>query len=318
MTRRSDQALDRFPPKDASTEVGRWKSTRIPTVCRRGSTSARAICAKARAFYGDLFGWDIQEGPPEAGGYSIAHFRGKPVAGLGPQQNPGPPHWTVYINVDSADDAATTMADNGGQVFMPPFDVMDVGRMAIGADPTGAPFGLWEPKQHKGAGIVNEPNTFSWAELVTDDVDTAKSFYTSVFGWTAETYGEGEGAYTEAKLGDRSVAGMLARPPTYPPKPRTAGVCTSPSRTPTKRPPGSASSAARSSFRRWTSSPDASPSSPIRPGVLPRDHDEGPPLISVNPFAASWRWWIGSWTKYRANVSMVNTAPSLRRPVRAH
>jgi len=122
----------------------------------------------------------------------------------------------VYINVDSADAIATTMADNGGQVFMPPFDVMDVGRMAIGADPTGAVFGLWEPKQHKGAGIVNEPNTFSWAELITDDVDAAKSFYTSVFGWTAETYGEGAGAYTEAKLGDRSVAGIMAPPPTRP------------------------------------------------------------------------------------------------------
>ena len=161
---------------------------------------------KARAFYGDLFGWDIQEGPPEAGGYSIAHLRGKPVAGLGPQQNPGPPYWTVYINVDSADAIVTTMADNGGQVFMPPFDVMDVGRMAIGADPTGAVFGLWEPRQHKGAGIVNEPNTFSWAELVTDDVDAAKSFYTSVFGWTAETYGEGVGRLHRGQA-RRSVGG---------------------------------------------------------------------------------------------------------------
>jgi predicted enzyme related to lactoylglutathione lyase len=171
---------------------------------------------KARAFYSDLFGWSIEEGPPEAGGYSIAELRGRPVAGLGPQQNPGPPYWTVYMNVDSADATATAITDNGGQVFMPPFDVMDVGRMAIAADPTGAAFGLWEPKQHKGAGIVNEPNTFSWAELVTDGVEAAKPFYASVFGWTAETYGEGAGAYTEAKLGDRSVAGIMARPPTYP------------------------------------------------------------------------------------------------------
>jgi hypothetical protein len=171
---------------------------------------------KARAFYSDLFGWDIQEGPPEAGGYSIAELRGRPVAGLGPQQNPGPPYWTMYINVDSADDAAAAITSNGGHMFMPPFDVMDVGRMAIAADPTGAAFGLWEPKQHKGAGIVNEPNTFSWAELITNDVDVAKKFYTSVFGWSAETYGEGPGAYTEAKLGDRSVAGIMDRPPTLP------------------------------------------------------------------------------------------------------
>ena len=171
---------------------------------------------KERAFYSELFGWDIQEGPPEAGGYSIAELRGRPVAGLGPQQNPGPPYWTVYINVDSADDAAASITKNGGQTFMPPFDVMDVGRMAIAADPTGAAFGLWQPKQHKGAGIVNEPNTFSWAELITDDVETAKAFYSSVFGWASETYGDGPGAYTESKLGDRSVAGIMARPPTMP------------------------------------------------------------------------------------------------------
>ena len=170
----------------------------------------------ARAFYSELFGWDIQEGPPEAGGYSIAELRGRPVAGLGPQQNPGRPYWTVYINVDSADDTAASITENGGQMFMPPFDVMDVGRMAIAADPTGAPFGLWEPKQHKGAGIVNEPNTFSWAELTTDDVETAKSFYGSVFGWASETYGEGAGAYTESQLADRSVAGIMARPPAMP------------------------------------------------------------------------------------------------------
>jgi len=172
--------------------------------------------AEARSFYSQLFGWTIQEGPPEAGGYSIAELRGKPVAGLGPQQNPGPPYWTVYINVDSADDTAAAIADNGGQMFMPPFDVMDVGRMAIAADPTGAAFGLWQPNQHKGAGIVNEPGTFSWAELVTDDVDAAKSFYGSVFGWSSETYGEAAGAYTESKLGDRSVAGIIARPPMMP------------------------------------------------------------------------------------------------------
>ncbi len=175
-----------------------------------------ADMAKERTFYSDLFGWEIQEGPPEAGGYSIAHLRGKPVAGLGPQQNPGPPYWTVYINVDSADDTAASITSNGGQLLMPPFDVMEVGRMAIAADPTGAVFGLWEPKQHKGAAIVNEPNTFSWAELVTADVDAAKAFYDAVFGWASETYGEGQGAYTESKLGDHSVAGIMARPPGLP------------------------------------------------------------------------------------------------------
>ena len=57
----------------------------------------------ARAFYSGLFGWDIPPGPEEAGGYSIAMLRGRPVAGIGPAMNPGPPVWATYVIVDSAD-----------------------------------------------------------------------------------------------------------------------------------------------------------------------------------------------------------------------
>jgi predicted enzyme related to lactoylglutathione lyase len=173
---------------------------------------------KAAQFYSRLFGWDVQEGPPESGGYAIAHLRGKAVAGLGPQQNPGPPVWTIYINVDSADDTAAKVKANGGMVFMEPFDVMDVGRMAIVADTEGAVLGLWQPKAHKGAGIVNEPGTFSWAELVTDNVDAAKKYYGAVFGWGSETHGEGQGAYTEWKLGGTSISGAMPKPPMMPPE----------------------------------------------------------------------------------------------------
>ena len=171
---------------------------------------------QAARFYGQLFGWDVQEGPPEAGGYAIAQLRGRAVAGLGPQQNPGPPAWTTYVNVDSADDTVAKIKAEGGMVFMEPFDVMDVGRMAIFADPAGAVLGLWEPKAHKGAGIVNEPDTFSWAELVTTDVEAAKTFYCAVFGWDAETHGEGSGSYTEWKLEGRSIGGAMPKPPQMP------------------------------------------------------------------------------------------------------
>jgi hypothetical protein len=172
---------------------------------------------KAASFYSQLFGWDVQEGPPESGGYAIAHLRGKAVAGLGPQQNPGPPVWTTYINVDSADDTVAKVKANGGMAFMEPFDVMDVGRMAIVADPVGAVLGLWQPKAHKGAGIVNEPGTYSWSELLTTDVDGAKKFYAAVFGWGADTHDGGPaGGYTEWKQGGRPVGGMILKGPMIP------------------------------------------------------------------------------------------------------
>jgi predicted enzyme related to lactoylglutathione lyase len=182
----------------------------VPSWCDLG-----ADLQKAKPFYAALFGWDIQEGPPEAGGYSLAHLRGKTVCGLGPQQNPGPPYWTTYINVNSADDVVKLAKANGGTVYVEPMDVMDVGRMAIVADPTGAVFGLWQPGEHKGAQLVNEPGTMCWNELITTDTAAAEKFYRAVFGWGAETH-KGEIDYTEWKVGGQSVGGMMAKTPMMP------------------------------------------------------------------------------------------------------
>lgn len=168
-------------------------------------------------FYSGLFGWQIEQGPPEAGGYSMCLLRGKPVAGLGPQMNPGPPYWTTYVTVDSADDAVARATGAGGKALMEPMDVMDVGRMAIIADPIGAVIAVWEARAHIGAEIVNEVNSYSWSELVTTDTEKSKEFYGAVFGWGSQTHGEGSPmAYTEWKVGDRSVGGMMQKPPMMP------------------------------------------------------------------------------------------------------
>ncbi len=172
--------------------------------------------AKASEFYGKLFGWKIDVGPPEAGGYAIASLRDRPVAGIGPQQTPAPPIWTTYVNVDDADLVVKKAQENGGTVFVEPFDVMDAGRIAMFADPLGAVIALWQPNNHKGAGIVNEPNTYSWSELLTTDVEIAKRFYKAVFDWDTKTAGEGPGAYTEWKVGERSVGGMMLKPAEMP------------------------------------------------------------------------------------------------------
>jgi len=95
-------------------------------------------------------------------------------------------------------------------------DVMELGRMTVCTDPTGAFFGLWQPGQHKGAQIVNEPGSFGWNELDTRDMDAAKSFYTKVFTWTAKTDGEGADAYTEWQLDGRSIAGGMVMGSQFP------------------------------------------------------------------------------------------------------
>jgi hypothetical protein len=175
----------------------------------------------AAAFYGSLFGWTCAEGPPEAGGYRMCLLRGRPVAGLGSQSSPGPPAWSTYVTVDDVGIAAEAVSAAGGRVLAPPMDVLGFGRAARCADPLGAAFSMWQPLAHHGAGIVNEPGTLIWNELITTDVERARDFYHRVFGWAAATSGEGEAAYTEFGAGGRSVAGM-ARPLAAPARPAAA------------------------------------------------------------------------------------------------
>ena len=149
---------------------------------------------KAREFYAGLFGWEIMDSPEEAGGYLMAMKNGKPAAGIGPKPEgmSVPSAWTTYFAADSADDIATKVTPAGGQIFMPPFDVMDVGRMFVAADPTGAAFGVWEAKAHTGAGIFNEHGAYCWNELHTRSYQQAQDFYAQVFGWSYTEIGDGD------------------------------------------------------------------------------------------------------------------------------
>ena len=173
---------------------------------------------RARAFYGGLFGWDIQEGPPEAGGYSLCEVDGRPVAGIGPKMGPpeAPAAWTVYIATDDADATAARVKGAGGQLLMDPMDVMDVGRMAIASDITGAAFGIWQSRSHIGAGLANAPGALTWSEHFSRDFEGAKAFYAAVFGYE---YGDmsGDGfTYATLLLGGHEVGGIGAYPADMP------------------------------------------------------------------------------------------------------
>jgi uncharacterized protein len=167
----------------------------------------------AAGFYGGLFGWDIpeSENAEQTGGYRQAMLRGKPVAGVMPLMQEGqPPAWSTYVSVEDADATAAKVTEAGGTAIAEPMDVMDLGRMAIFADPTGAVFGIWQPGTFIGAEIVTEPGALSWNELNTRDLGAAKSFYGAVFGWTFEDVQfEGAGSYTTINLDGSAVGGIL-------------------------------------------------------------------------------------------------------------
>src|SRR3954464_15076286 len=110
----------------------------------------------AKAFYTALFGWDAEDTPiPDGGVYTMLSKGGKAVGALSAGREGQPAAWNTYVTVASADDSAEAAAGQGGTVAMAPFDVMDVGRMAVVQDPTGAFFAVWEPRANIGAGVVN-------------------------------------------------------------------------------------------------------------------------------------------------------------------
>jgi uncharacterized protein len=161
----------------------------------------------ALAFYGGVFGWDFA-GPGEMPGdppgrYFVAQMGGRDVAGVGSQPadpQPLPPSWNMYVRVDSAEDAAAAAQSAGGTVLVEPFDAPPAGRMAVIADPTGAPFCVWQSGVREGAQLVNEAGAWAMSQLHTPDPERAAAFYRAVFGWTTETFGEGEGAVTLFRL----------------------------------------------------------------------------------------------------------------------
>jgi uncharacterized protein len=174
----------------------------------------------ATEFYSGLFGWEFEDVMPASSEdrYFIARhetpsssifdlsgeLRGGDVAAVRSIPEAAPPMamWNTYFWVDSADEAASNVRDAGGGIVREPFDFMDACRMAVFTDPEGAAFGVWEAKEHKGARLVNDPGALVFNGLNTRDVEGARSFYGSVFGWRTGPIGGGAEGWTLPGYGD--------------------------------------------------------------------------------------------------------------------
>ena len=181
----------------------------------------------AKAFYTTLFGWSFTDGPMGPGPediYTRLQLGGDDVGALYPmmreQQTQGvPPFWLCYVTVASADEAAKKAKALGGKVCAEPFDVMDYGRMAILQDPSGATLAVWQPGTHPGVGRFGEAGAPCWLELATRDVEAARKFYGSIFGWTwLEPKGVGM-PYTEIQRNGQSMGGVYPIGPEMGPMP---------------------------------------------------------------------------------------------------
>ncbi len=96
----------------------------------------------AKAFYAATVGWTFEGMPGPGGVYWLAKSGDKPVAGIidmrGMVPDEDPPHWLSYLEVDDIDQRLADIQSLGGKIARPPFDIPQFGRVAIGADATGA------------------------------------------------------------------------------------------------------------------------------------------------------------------------------------
>lgn len=165
----------------------------------------------ARTFYGPLFAWDFEEGGPETGYYTSCERGGYRVGGIG-EPPPGveapPAAWTTYLSVEDARATAEKVAAAGGTVLVAPDEVQGMGAFAVFADPTGAPFGVWQSMGHTGSDVANEPGSLVWSEVMTHDFERAQAFYEQVFGYTfTDLSGEGF-TYATMDIDGRSIGGV--------------------------------------------------------------------------------------------------------------
>ncbi|MEU9284091.1 VOC family protein [Streptomyces sp. NPDC048275] len=168
----------------------------------------------AAAFYGAVFGWDLQSAGPDAGGYGFFQKGGRTVAALGPLTEEGASSaWTVYFRTPDADSTAKAVAQGGGTVRAEPFDVMDAGRMAACTDPGGAEFSVWQPGSVQGLEATSDDNTLCWVEVHARDASETLAFYRSLFGWRSQEMTMPGMTYTvlstaEGDLEDASFGGL--------------------------------------------------------------------------------------------------------------
>ena len=168
--------------------------------------------ARARDFYGQLFGWTANEPSEEFGGYFMFSKDGVPVAGGMPTMpDAGPDNiWSIYLSTDDATKAVEVATANGAQVIAPPMEVADLGTMAVLIDPGGAAIGMWQPNTFGGFTVIAEPGTPGWWELLTRDYQASVDFYRTVFVWNTQAQGDtDEFLYTTAMDRETMLAGVM-------------------------------------------------------------------------------------------------------------
>jgi predicted enzyme related to lactoylglutathione lyase len=164
---------------------------------------------QAESFYTELFGWGTEVFKPGEADYTmISAGGGSHGAFAKAMEGAPPPHWLGHVRVDKLEETIEKAKQAGGTLAAGPFEMGEVGRIAIIGDPQGGHLSAYEPE---GDGPVPE-GVFVWDELVTTDADGAQQFYEQVFGWTTSDMGDDYGGYRIFNRGEDGIAGLMALP----------------------------------------------------------------------------------------------------------
>lgn len=174
----------------------------------------------ARTFYTAVLGWSYQTSTADVGTYHIALVGGHDAAGLmaAAPGSQAPAMWTIFVRVASAEETMAAVANAGGTVLVPPFDIPGGARVGVAADPRGATFAVMAGGPEPGPGEPPlrrpEAGAVAWCEVLTRDPAAAISFYDAVFGWQPRL--DAASGYTTLVRGDHEVGGILTMPPEIP------------------------------------------------------------------------------------------------------
>ena len=110
---------------------------------------------RAKQFYSDAFGWQITPGEKDPSGYLHIKNGEEFIGGIPPSAHhrPGTPaHWLAYFLVSDCDTTAAAAKNLGANLYMPPTDFENVGRISVMADPQGAAFAIFKAAARGASG----------------------------------------------------------------------------------------------------------------------------------------------------------------------
>jgi len=182
--------------------------------------------AASTAFYGEVIGWKVQPARPgDERGYRMIDTATSHVGGMMQlseqmRSNGAKPTWLFYIGVDDVDATAQTVEAAGGTILMKAFDIPNIGRLAMIADPQGIPLYIMRGASNEESTVFNrhEMGKCNWNELATPNQVAANAFYATVFGWKYPDKLEmrGAGDYVFVAVGDTTVGATMTQAPGAP------------------------------------------------------------------------------------------------------